>query len=119
MLKKCLPFWKSLGTFTFLLHLIESGYKIPLFETLSAYTGKNNTSARQKATFVTLHAINELFLNNGIEKNQQLPSHSHSFITLYSTVWKAAPNSRSSTYMLTSAYTNKKSNVKILELLLA
>ena len=43
---------------------------MPLFETLSAYTGKNNTSARQKAAFVTLHAINEFLLNNGIEKNQ-------------------------------------------------
>ena len=56
-LQKCLPFWKLLETSKFLLDLIESGYTILLFET--AYAGKNNTSARQNASFVT-DTINEL-----------------------------------------------------------
>ena len=71
-LKKCLPFWQSLETSKFLLDLIESGYKIPLFETPSAYAGKNNTSARQNASFVT-NAINELLLNNCIEEIPNCP----------------------------------------------
>ena len=53
-LKKCLPFWKSLETSKFLLDLIESGYKIPLFETPSAYAGKNNTSARENLLLLML-----------------------------------------------------------------
>lgn len=71
-LKKYVAYWQSVGSSQFILDIIELGYKIPFFETPTAYVGKNNLSARKHQSFVN-EAISELLKHNCIEEIHECP----------------------------------------------
>lgn len=71
-LKKNLSFWRNIGTCSFILDIIENGYKIPLISLPSRTFCKNNRSALLEAEFVS-GAIQELLDRALIEKCSNPP----------------------------------------------
>ena len=71
-LKKNLSFWRNIGTCSFILDIIENGYKIPLISLPSRTLCKNNRSALLEAEFVS-SAIQDLLDRALIEKCSNPP----------------------------------------------
>ena len=71
-LKTHIQFWKSTGTSPYILNLIKSGYRIPLYSMPPVSFSNNNTSASANAGFVA-DAISELLLTNHIFETDALP----------------------------------------------
>ena len=61
-LKKCLQAWEELQAQTFIIDIIQDGYKIPFLSIFPPFKANNNKSAINKRAFV-VQAITKLLLD--------------------------------------------------------
>lgn len=71
-LKQNIQFWKLIWAYSYVIDIIENGYKIPLYSEPPPTVHKNNKSARVEQSFVS-EAIQDLLDCNLIEQCNEQP----------------------------------------------